>query len=120
MALGFKTRTELIERALSVLGLPGAGQSPSNEDVDTVDDYIDSMFERLTRLEILEDIDADLIPEAFFTPLAIILANIVASDFTIVGQQAVDVAARALQAEADIRLMQRSRPTYQPQEVEWF
>lgn len=116
----FKTRREVVERALGALGKLPAGQSPSAEDVNLVDGFVEPMLGILAAREVVNDIGPDEFPPELYIPLGLILADQAKSDFQVIGQEAVDLSLAAAKAEVDIRLMVGGRPTYEPQEVEYF
>lgn len=77
----FKTRDQLIERALKSIGALQPGEAPSAEDYDTVDDLIDPLLAQLAQDEIVNIQDPDQIDLAVYLPLARLLANAAGPDF---------------------------------------
>jgi hypothetical protein len=76
-----KTREDLIARALRKLGVVGAGQSPSAEDSQAVDDEIEPVMADLAARGIYAWGNPDEIDDEAFVHLAAILGNSVANDF---------------------------------------
>ncbi len=76
-----KTRVELIAMALAELLVIGSGQSPEDEDAETVDGRIDGLFGELAGRGICDVADDDAIPIDWSGPLAELLANEVAPYF---------------------------------------
>jgi hypothetical protein len=120
---GYRTRTELAERALSALGVLAAGQSPAVEDVTLIDGLIEPMLATLAAREVVDGIDPDLVPDEHFVELGLILAERAAVDFGVAAgdpENPATIAFKAAKAEMDLRVMNRSRPTYQALEVEYY
>lgn len=76
------TRTDLINRALELVGAKPGGQSASSEDVNLAGDVVDSVFDQL-RYEGLADFAISSIPEYAQRPLSKIVACELASDFDV-------------------------------------
>jgi hypothetical protein len=78
-----QSRTDLILRALEENGVPGAGQSPSAEDMAVVRNRIDVLFKELAARDVFpaDEYGDDDIPDAAFEPLALILASRTARPF---------------------------------------
>ena len=110
-----KTRKDLVYRALKNLGVLPSGQNPSDEEYDAVNDIADSVVEDLVERDVyfLQDIDA--VPENAFLPLGHVLAWAAASEFGMLGDQA--LAAKSQRAEMDLQIIQSTRPTYQTLEI---
>ena len=77
----FKTREQLVLRALLELGIPGAGQAPSAEDAKVVDDEVGPVLSDLAKRGVYNYGDPDKIDEDAFVHLAVILANSVSAHF---------------------------------------
>jgi hypothetical protein len=116
-----KSRIDLINQALVNLGVLAAGQTASAEDTATIDAYIDPLVEELEEREIAFVDDTDAIPNSWFLPLAIILADAAAMAFGLAG---VPVSGGTpdpvLKAETRLRVVQYARPTGEPQKGEYF
>lgn len=76
-----KTRTELITKALGLLGIIQVGQDPSAEDAELVNGYLDGKFSELARRQILYVQNCDSIDDEYFLPLAKIIANACGPEF---------------------------------------
>lgn len=105
-----KTRADLVTRVLQELGAVAVGQQPAAEDVSLVDGNLEPVAAELAADEVVFIADLDQIDDAAFLPLAICVAQRMASDFG-VAMDAVKVAG----AEARLRRMGRNGPKYTPQ-----
>lgn len=76
-----KSREDLVNRALAKLKVTAAGQQPSAEDKQVVDDQVEPMLAKLSRKNIYAYGDPDEIEDECFEDLAGILAVIMANDF---------------------------------------
>lgn len=76
-----QTREDLVNRALAKLKVVAAGQQPSAEDAQVVDDAVEPMLEELSELNIYAYGDPDQIEGACFESLAGILAVRMSGDF---------------------------------------
>jgi hypothetical protein len=110
-----KTREELITRALQKLKVLAAGQTPSAEDAQVVDNEIIPVLSDLAERDIYLLGDPDQIEDSAFVHLADILANSVAGDFG--KDQSEDL---RLMAEARLRRLNAATISYQPQQTEYF
>lgn len=110
-----KSREELIARALRKLGVVGAGQSPSAEDTQIVDDEIEPVMADLATRGVYSWGDPDQIDDDAFVHLATILANSVANDF---GKPEDD--GKRIYAESRLRLLDVQIPSGQPLKVDYF
>lgn len=115
MADTFKTRDQLITRALKSLGQLDPGEAPSAEDYATVDDLIDPLVAQLASDEVVYIQDTDAIELEFYLPLARLLANAAGPDFG----SPVNQEAKAAD-EAELRRITATKPTYQVQKAEYF
>lgn len=70
-----KTRTDLINEALDLLGVVGAGQTPSAEDRAVIDGKIAPKLAELARREIVYVADPDTVEDEIFDALATLLAE---------------------------------------------
>jgi len=115
-----RTLEDLARRALSILNEVGAGQSGAPEDLDVarreLPGVLASLYEReVTLFEVSEPV-----PDAMFTPVAICLANAIADDFGADDGTVSKIAGRTEAAERELRLLKRGRPSYRPQQSEYF
>lgn len=105
-----RTRRDLGDRVLGLLGVVPAGQAPAPEDVQLVDGLIDPALATLAEDRVIYIGDPDAIDDAYFIPVAVCVADAVKSDFGIVpeGEWSLKVA----DAKAQLRRMTAGRPTY--------
>lgn len=75
------TREMLVNEALSVLGVVGAGQTADSEDQEKVDDRVEALLEELAARDVVTVADDDDIAPAQFGALAELLANECAPSF---------------------------------------
>lgn len=120
MAGGIKSRAELVREALDLLGILQAGQDPSAEDTDVVDDKVEPTLAGLRTLEIIEIGDPEAIPDEVFLQVAAFLAEKCVQTFGLMGAEAQRVSDARQVAEQEIRIMTRSRPTYETAGSEYF
>lgn len=111
----FKTRADLVERALKSIGALEPGEAPSPEDSDTVDGLIDPLIAQLAADQIVYIGDPDYIELELFLPLARLLANAAGPDFgSPINQEAKVV------DEQILRRLSSTKPTYEVQTGEYF
>jgi hypothetical protein len=96
-------RTALIHRALRNLGVLPQGQSPSAEEYQSISDLIDVTVENLRERRIAKIDNLDHIEDAFFLPLAHIVAAAAAPEFGQEQNQA--IWALKERAESDLKYM---------------
>jgi hypothetical protein len=70
-----KTRTDLINEALDLLGVVGSGQTPAAEDRAVIDGKIAPKLAELARREIVYVPDPDAVDDEIFDALATLLAE---------------------------------------------
>lgn len=109
------TKRELVEQAAAKVGAKAAGQPLAVEDFDTLDHYADQLFDQLGEDEILTIADEDSIPASLCPWLAILIANLAASEYG--GQTDVNIKSSM---EAIIRRITRQKETLEPQTVDYF
>lgn len=114
-----KTRAELINEALTLLGALPAGQEPSAEDYWHVDGKVEPVLEDLAERGVSAASDTD-ISDAAFLHLAAVLAYHCRGYFGVVGEEAAGLAQARLMAERDLRFMNRSSPGSQPVRATYF
>lgn len=110
-----KTRSQLIERAAKDLGIIEPGETLSAEDQETFDGLVDPLIAQLSADEIVYIQDDEAIEVQYFLPLARLLANVAGPDFG----SPINEAAK-LQDEATLRRITSTRPSYEPQEGNYF
>jgi hypothetical protein len=109
------TRPELIDAVLAKLGLPGAGQSNSAEDVAKIDGMIDQCLDDLVGQEVIRLQDHDEFPYTIFNQLVVYIAETAADDFG--KPMNVAMQERAMQ---QLRVAARGGPTYETMRSEYF
>lgn len=115
-----KTRNDLVNQALSNLGVLAAGQTASTEDFETVDDHVDQVIAGLDADDIVT-VFADEIPIELFAEIAAILADDAAPEFGMPGMPPAPGGQPAADAAKEkIRTRIRGRPTGEPLRTEYF
>lgn len=115
MADLFKTRAQLIERALKSIGALEPGESPSVEDSETVDGLIDPLIAQLATDQIAYISDDEAIDLSLFLPLARLLANAAGPDFG----SPINEEAKA-RDEQILRRLTAAKPTFEPLKADYF
>lgn len=110
-----KTREDLVLRALQKLKVVAAGQQPSAEDAQVVNDMVEPTLAELSARSIYAYGDPDQIEDECFEHLATILAQTCAEDFGVTGDPA-----RRRMAENTLREIGAETLSYQPQRAEYF
>ena len=110
-----KSREQLVSRALEELGVLAAGQAPSAEDAQTIDDEIDPVLEDLASRNIYTYGDLDSIDDNAFVHLAILLANSKAKVFGSMPDEGV-----RMLAETRLRMLTPAVVSGQPIRVEYY
>jgi hypothetical protein len=101
-----KTRDDLVKRALKDLGALPVGQPPADEEYSSVDDLVDPVLENLAARDIFHVPDVAAIDDAAFMPLGICLAWKCAPEFGTAPLTPLE------NAEAELKVIQSTRPTY--------
>jgi hypothetical protein len=101
----FKTRRNLIEQALSNLGVLASGQAAEIEDVSRVDGFVDPVLAMLASTDVITIAHSEEIPVEAFLPLAAVLANAAKASFGRAGDPALQ--AEAEMAKADLKTISR-------------
>ena len=110
-----KTRADLVNQALSNLGILAAGQTADTEDYDAVDSHVDQMFASLEARDIATIDNEDQIPAEWFQALSALLADDAAAEFG--GQSNPGL---VLMSENTLREINRSKPTYAVLRSDYF
>lgn len=110
-----KTREDLIERALKNLGVLPDGQTPSVQEVNSVDALVDSTIEDLIGRDVVYIEDVEAIDERYFMPLGLILASNCRAEFGLADDPALP--ALALDAEKKLQQISRAVPTFKTLKV---
>lgn len=110
-----KSREELVNRALAKLKVVAAGQSPSAEDAQVVDEMVEPTLSELAARSIYAYGDPDQIEDECFESLAIILAQACAEDFGLAGDDG-----KRIRAENRVREIGAETLSGQPVQSEYF
>jgi len=120
---GVNTRRDLVDNVLYEMSLVAAGQAASPEDVAIVDRYVEPTVARLQALEILGDFDLDNVPDEFFTPVSVLIADALLDQYGIPRGNEADPSswnAKIKRATDEMRVMRAMRPTYAPAQSTYF
>lgn len=110
-----KTRAELRNKAYDIIVGGDAGQTPSAEDADAIDGFIDPVIARLGVLNAVYVQDAEAIEDELFLDLAELVANAAQSEFG-----GGEDPKKELYHVNRMRVLTRQTPGYGPQQVEYF
>lgn len=110
-----KTRRQLVDEALSNLGVLAAGQTASDEDVALVDAQIGPFVAQLTKDQIVYIGNPEEIDEEIFIPLGRLLANVCGPKYG----SAINREAKFAD-EAELRRINATRPTYETLRAMYF
>lgn len=116
-----KTRSELVLRALSLLGVIAENRPAYPNEIDTIDDDIDGCLRDLAIRGVIYIGNVEETPVEAFEPLAKILADRSAPYFGTDGlaSEANGESARD-RAERDLAVLGYGRPSYQPLAIDYF
>jgi hypothetical protein len=114
-----KTRAELVNEALTILGANPAGQEPSSEDYAHVDGKVEPVLDDLAARGVTVSSPSDIADEAF-TYLAAVLAYHSSGYFGVVGAEKADLQTALMLAERQLRLQSRRTTLYKPVRAEYF
>src|SRR5690606_11929566 len=110
-----KTREQLVLRCLQKLKVVAAGQQPSAEDAQVVDDMVEPVLAELSARSVYAYGDPDKIEDECFEHLATVLAQTCADDFGLAGDDGM-----RLRAENRLREIGAETLSYQPMQGEYF
>ena len=110
-----KTRQDIQFKTIAILVGGDVGQTPSAEDADTIDGYIDSEVAEMNADGTTYIADPDDLDDSLFTTFCKLVANAAAEEF---GGQSNEQTAQQLRNR--IRVIARQTPGYGPQQVEYF
>lgn len=110
-----KTREQLRNKAYDILVGGDAGQTPSSEDADAIDGYIDPVIAKLAAKSSVYIQDADAVEDELFIDLAKLVANAAQDEFGGVIDPNKD-----LYHTNQLRVLTRQTPGYGPQQVDYF
>ena len=110
-----KTRAEIRFKALAILTGGDVGASPSAEDAEALDGYIDSEAAEINvdGTTYIDDVEA--LNDELFIPFCMLVANAASDEFGGKYDEA-----KALRMRNRIRVLARQTPGYGPQQVEYF
>jgi len=110
-----KSLTDLKSEAFGILTGNDPYQTPATEELETIGVYVDPLIEQLATDDIVVIADTSEIPEAYFLPLARLLANAAGPRFgSPMNEQAKQV------DEAALRRLSAARPTYETLTADYF
>lgn len=110
-----KTLNELKTEAFGILTGTDPSQTPPNEDLETIGQYVDPLLAQLEADQIVSVADQDEIPNEYFLPLARLLANVAGPRF---GAPVNDAARRM--DEQTLRRMTSGKATYEIQRAVYY
>ena len=115
MADTFKTRAQLINRALKNIGIIESGEAPSIEDFSSVDDLVDPLIAQLAADGIIYVSDVEEIELGVYLPLARILGNIAGPDFgSPINEDA------KMRDENILRRIEATKPTFEVLKAKYY
>src|SRR5918993_2949898 len=114
-----KTRAELVNEALTMLGGLPAGQEATPEDYNHVNDKVPSVVDHLARNNIAV-VSSSNIGEAEFLHVAAVLAYFSRGWFGITAAEGQELLAGRLQAEKDLRMLNAGTTLHEAVESEYF
>ena len=114
-----KTREELVNEALTILGANPAGQEPSAEDYAHVDGKVEPVLDDLAARGVTVSSPSDIADEAF-THLASVLAYHSRGYFGVVGGESEALQSAMLLAERQLRMQSRRTTLYNPVRAEYY
>lgn len=110
-----KTLTDLKTEAFGILTGFDPTQTPSAEDLATIDTYVDPLVAQLRTDEVVYIDDTNEIPDEYFQPLSRLLANVCGPRYgSPMNAQA------KLDDESALRRLTAPRPTYSVMEGNYF
>lgn len=115
-----RTRADLINKALDVLGVSAVGQTMDADTVKLIADDLDTTLKMLAAREIVYLPDPDNIPEEVFLQTSICLAGSNKQKFGLQQDEIDRLNALVTQAEGELREMVRGRPTYERLRTEYY
>jgi len=110
-----KTRGDLVTRSLGKLLVHGSGKSPEDEDTELVDGVVDAVLADLSARRVVYVANEDEIDVAVFEWVADCLADTVAPDFGKARNPGM-----VEYAEARLKAVLATTPTYEPLRVDYF
>ena len=115
-----RTRAELINKALDVLGVTAIGQTVDADTAKIIDDDLDSALKTFAARELVYIADPNSIPDEVFQHIGILLADYNKNNFGLQQDELDKLNMAVLQAESQIREIVRGRPTYERARTEYY
>lgn len=115
-----RTRDQLVREALGELGIADANNPVEAEDFALVNDAIEPALQEFASIGLYEAGDYDVIEDAAFNALAVLLALRVAGKFGVAGNELTSLERRAIGAEKRLRILNSSGPTYEVARGSYF
>jgi hypothetical protein len=109
-----RSRSDLVTEALANLGALSASQPPATEDLQFIDEKLESIMDGLAAREVVYVPDLSAIPNQWFDSLAAIVADACKSKFGVGGDDVTMLLGNAQKAEMDLKVMTRGKPTFEP------
>jgi hypothetical protein len=123
----YRTSTDVVTEALSILGVLSAGGTVDPEDFNWINESLDATYRQLAGLEICYVADPNNIPGEWFKNLSAIVAGENASKFGLVGKELEDkinlglggspgtnIEIGAGTAAKSLKIITRGKPTGEP------
>lgn len=120
MTATYIPRATLVQAVLKRLGVWQAGQDLAPEDYGAVDDDLDGNLAAMSVADVYTVEDADHVPLEVYLEIANYLAGEYAETFGLIGDELGKVTDKAGLAEKALRYVRTSKPTYQPQQADYF
>jgi hypothetical protein len=115
-----RTRADLVNRVLQKLGVWEVGQEPSPERYALVNSELPSTLATLSRSGLYTVNSIEKIPDEVFSPLAALVAFDLKSEFSVSGEELVNLTADAARAETALYIIRSSGPDETTLRVDYF
>ncbi len=115
-----RTRSDLVVKVLEKLGVVPEGQAPEIEDTARVDRNLPSVQAQLAGQEIVYLTDLNAIPEQWFLALSQVCAYELRNEFGVTGEFEMTLKNGYDEGVRKLKVMNRGRPTYEPQRAQYF
>ena len=109
-----QTRADLVNKILEKLGIVPEGQAAEIEDTARVDRNLPALIASLAAREIVYVGNIEAIPSEWFLDLAKVAAYELRNEFGVTGEFAGELKTANDEGVANIKVMTRGRPTYEP------
>lgn len=110
----YRTQADLVTQILIELAVVPEGMTPEADDFARVEDNVPSLIEQLAATETIYVPDTGNIPNAWFLPLATVMAYELRNMFGATGDAAATLETANANAIVKLKVMSRGRPTYEP------